>query len=188
MTHTAIELTNAPEVLNVKVDQIGETNYKDENSAIYFRVDYEREFIDEEEDERLVYYGNGTVFYDGLFNAEHGSTPDAYPNGLKENEAVKVDFSAADGVNVKLADYAPRDWSGNIRVIAYLQNPGAHNTGVQVKMQLRDPSKEISIGIKDITSAKTFNASNAAYNLQGQRVSINTKGLIIVNGKKHFNK
>lgn len=188
VTHTAIELTDAPDVLNVKVDQIGQTNYKDENSAIYFRVDYERVFVDEEEDERLVYYGNGTVFYDNLFNPDHGSNPDAYPNGLKENEAVKVNFGDANGVNVNLADYAPRDWSGNIRVIAYLQNPGAHNTGLQVKMQLRDPSKVIGTGIEEITSAKTANASNAAYNLQGQRVSANTKGLIIIKGKKYFNK
>ena len=188
VSHTAIELVNAPDVLNVKVDQVGEINYKDENSAIYFRVDYEREFVDEEEDERLVYYGNGTVFYDNLFNPDHGSNPDAYPNGLKENESVKVDFSNADGVSVKLADYAPRDWTGNIRVIAYLQNPGAHNTGLQVKMQLRDPSKTISTAIEEVASDKAAGSDYAVFNLQGQRASINAQGLVIVNGKLRFNK
>ena len=186
-THTAIEIANAPEVLNVKVDQTGNTNHKDANSAIYFRIDYEREFIDEEEDEHLIYYGNGTVFYDSLFDPDHGSNPDAYPNGLKENEAVKVDYSNTDGVNVTLADYAPRDWTGNIRIIAYLQNPGSHETGVQVKMQFRDPSK--ITGINAITERKELTTnSNAAYNLQGQRVDPNTKGIVIIGGKKIINK
>ncbi len=188
VTHTAIELANAPEVLNVKMDKIGSTNYKDVNSALYFRLDYEREFYDEDEDERLVYYGNSTVFYDELYDPDHGSVPDSYPNGLKENQAIKVNLYEANGVNVTLADYAPRDWTGNIRVIAYLQNPGAHNTGLQVKMQLRDPSKTISAGIEELATSKTSVASEAVYNLQGQRVSANTKGLVIKNGKKYFNK
>lgn len=198
VTHTAIEmLGDKTQKLNVKVDQVGTVNSKDENSAIYFRIDYERVFVDEEEDERLVYYGNSTVFYDNLFDGNHGSVPDAYPNGLKENEAVKVNFKDAEGVTVDLSDYAPRDWSGNYRVIAYMQNPGAHATGVQVKMQLRDPEKTITYrpegagggtGIESSWCEERGARSETYFNLLGQRVDSHAKGILIVNGKKYINR
>ncbi|MCI7045718.1 MAG: hypothetical protein MR968_05540, partial [Prevotella sp.] len=39
-----------------------------------------------------------------------------------------------------------------------------------------------------ITEVNANNDTKAAYNLAGQRVMPNAKGLVIINGKKYFNK
>lgn len=148
VSHMAVDLKDVPEQINVKVDMIGKTEWKDANSAVYFRIDYERAFVDEEEGESMIYYGSSVVYADkvhAVFDPEHGSNPTSYPNGEKETAVEEVDYTAADGVVVDLKKNAPRDWTGNIRIIAYLQNPGAHELGCMYKFQFRGSKKGTGI-------------------------------------------
>ena len=43
-------------------------------------------------------------------------------------------------------------------------------------------------GITEVVADKADNANAPAYNIAGQRVSKNAKGLVIINGKKYINK
>lgn len=140
VSHMAVDLKDVPEQINVKVDMIGKTEWKDANSAVYFRIDYERAFVDEEEGESMIYYGSSVVYADkvhAVFDPEHGSNPTSYPNGEKETGVEEVDYTTPGGVVVDLKKNAPRDWTGSIRIIAYLQNPGAHEQGCMYKFQFR---------------------------------------------------
>lgn len=140
VSHMAVDLKDVPEQINVKVDMIGKTEWKDANSAVYFRIDYERAFVDEEEGESMIYYGSSVVYADkvhAVFDPDHGSNPTSYPNGEKETAVEEVDYTTTDGIVVDLKKNAPRDWTGNIRIIAYLQNPGAHEQGCMYKFQFR---------------------------------------------------
>lgn len=64
---------------------------------------------------------------------------------------------------------------------AYLVSAG----GAQAK---RLVFGDTTTGIKNITENPKPNTNNLTYNLQGQRVDANHKGIVIKNGKKYFNK
>ena len=61
-------------------------------------------------------------------------------------------------------------------VVSYVDN---------IKLMLEDPNS-IATGIQDVNIAEQDNAP--CYNLAGQRVSADTKGIIVRNGKKYINK
>ncbi len=137
VNHMGIDLVNVPDKIHVEVEKFGDVKRMDENSAIYLRVDYETLF--EEDDYREFAYDKPTVYYDtknALIDFAAGSTPDIYPGGAVSLASMKdagnaheVDYLTPGGFDIDLASNAPEGWTGNIRVIAYLQNPGAHDAG-----------------------------------------------------------
>ncbi len=69
---------------------------------------------------------------------------------------------------------------------AYLNSEGVH--GAKLNIVIDDtPSQEETDGIKSVQGSR-FTVNGEAYNLAGQRVGKDYKGIVIVNGKKMLNK
>lgn len=180
---------NAKLLVKVVKSGDGKPQIKDNNSAIYVRIDYEAGFVDEEDpSQSLLYYANPWIYVDpnnGIYDATHGSMPDSYPNGnVREEGNTEVNFLAPEGFTINLADHAPDDgsWTGNYRIIAYIQNPGVHNSnGVQYKFQFLDPTKPITItnGIENVKTTTAVESLNNAgvYDISGRYVGKNAKNL-----------
>lgn len=89
----------------------------------------------------------------------------------KETATLRYVLNAKAGTSFRIQHLATSS-----SVVSYIDN---------IKLMLEDPNS-IATGIHDINIAEQDNAP--CYNLAGQRVSADTKGIIVRNGKKYINK
>ena len=94
-----------------------------------------------------------------------------YTNYYATNGTDKIQLYGADDVVEK---YANDETEYNITAVVSMYN----------KAQLLPVSVETATGITDITVEKEFDENAPIYNISGQRVDKNAKGILIQNGKK----
>lgn len=101
---------------------------------------------------------------------------------ISEVSGEKTNYYATDGTNqIQLygadevvKDYANEETEYNITAVVKMYN----------KAQLLPISVEVPTGITDVTVDEAFDENAPMYNLSGQRVDKNAKGIVIQNGKK----
>lgn len=171
----AVDLNNVPSKIYAEVVKQGDVHQTDENGAIYLRLDYETLYT--EDDYSEISYESPVVYIDrenAVFDANHGSLPDAYPGGaVKEQNYAEVDFLTPGGFEINPAEFAPEGWTGNIRVIAYLQNPGSHNAG-GCAYSFRLHSGKEAAGIENVvtdTLDGNTDAPRQYFDIQGRRLN-----------------
>lgn len=176
VAHAGLDMINVPETLYVDIEKQGGVKLMDPNSAVYFRIDFETLF--EDGDYVEVAYEKPTLFYDltnSVIDFTAGSKPDNYPycdgnlgNIMALGNAHEVDFLTPGGLKLNLSEYAPEGWTGNIRTIAYLQNPGAHDFGgCMFSFRFRS-DKETENAVREVTANK--NATRIQYDGSEVRV------------------
>ena len=94
-----------------------------------------------------------------------------YTNYYATNGTDKIQLYGDDNV---VKNYANNDTEYNITAVVSMYN----------KAQLLPVSVEVPTGITDVTVEKEFDENAPIYNLSGQRVDKNAKGILIQNGKK----
>jgi len=143
-----VYIDSIPQKINMKWDILGNTIKKDDNTALYMRIDFEDMFEGEKYWAHSVVYCD-TVHLTGSFSENHGSMP-SFGSGQRENEIKNVDFTNPNGVDIDIKslfsdEWTGEDWTGNAVLTFYIQNPGSGATGIIAKAKLTDITLPTSI-------------------------------------------
>lgn len=189
-------VTAAP--LNVSVG--GNFNYQ--NASVTYNVRKYKDGDDEKVDVEIPTYtldgtvmGNltlGTYVVKGLtYNEDKGGYYRDYAN-----DGLKFHFTAVNnqGVATMDADYEFNNNNSTVNDILVKYN----DTNVEeitnnfhmggMPFQITSTYKNTTTGVSSVTTNETVKADGKMYNLSGQQVGDDYKGVVIMNGKKYFKK
>lgn len=162
-----------------------------EDSWVEFDVDENDETILIVEE--LQYLGTGSFYEDETRTTTYDAdiaTIGAYSNAAGELEAFTSDYSSS----YKITDNADETttitntnntWFGEYMYTADNKNAGMYNW---LSLTININYIPIETGIKEINTTQSVKKSGEIYNLNGQKVNSNHKGIVIRDGKKMIQK